>query len=126
VRLLVDTHAIVWAVIEPARLSATAREALADPDNDLLLSAVCAYEIEFKRDRDATLQRLPPDLRASLSGLGFSWLAVTAEHAVLAGRLPRYHGDPLDRLLIAQSMAEGAAIVSADRWFAAYGASVIW
>lgn len=126
VKLLLDTHVIIWAAVEPDRLSVRARDAVSDPDNDLMLSAASAYEIEYKRERDDALRNIPPDLRTAFAAYGLTWLDVTAEHAAAAGRLPRHHGDPFDRLLIAQAVAEGAFLVSADRRFPAYGVAMIW
>lgn len=125
-KFLLDTHAIVWATTQSYRLSPRIQELIADLSNDLLVSAASAYEIEFKRDRDSTLQRVPRDLAQVLPSLGVRWLNITPEHAAEAGRLPRHHGDPFDRLLIAQAFAEQATVVTADRWFPAYGVPTIW
>jgi PIN domain nuclease of toxin-antitoxin system len=126
VRLLLDTHVLIWATIEPLRLGRSAVEALEDESNELILSSVSAYEIEYKRERDPVLQGLPRDLNAAAAQLSLTWLDVTPSHAAAAGRLPKHHGDPFDRILIAQGLAEGAAIITLDRWFAAYGLPVIW
>ena len=125
-RLLVDTHAVIWATVEPHRLSARARDILEASDSELMLSAVSAYEIEFKRERDAAIVRMPADLERALRDMGFEWLAVTPAHAAAAGRLPRHHGDPFDRLLVAQALAEGVALLSADGRMPDYGVEVIW
>jgi PIN domain nuclease of toxin-antitoxin system len=125
-KFLLDTHAIVWATTQSHRLSSRIQELVADLSNDLLVSAVSAYEIEFKRDRDGTLQRIPRDLAQILPSLGVRWLNITPEHAAEAGKLPRHHGDPFDRLLIAQAFAEQATVVTADRWFPTYGVPTIW
>jgi PIN domain nuclease of toxin-antitoxin system len=125
-RLLVDTHVVIWALVDPERLSKRVRGMIEDPGADLIVSAATAYEIEFKRGRDSDLGRLPLDLERALTGLGFTWLPVTASHASMAGRLPRHHGDPFDRILIAQALAEGMPLLSADRNLPAYGAEVIW
>jgi PIN domain nuclease of toxin-antitoxin system len=125
-RLLLDTHVLIWAAIEPGRISRRAAAAIEDPGNDLLLSAVSAYEVAYKRDRDPALSGLPVDLRSSVASRGLAWLDITPSHATEAGRLPRHHGDPFDRILIAQARAEGAVVVSADRRFPAYGVSVLW
>ncbi len=125
-KLLIDTHVFVWGAVQPDRLSERALSALAEPDAEVLLSAASAYEIEFKRDRDPVLQRVPTNLGAAVQGRGLSWLAISEGHAAAAGALPRLPGDPFDRLIIAQAIAEGARIVSADRWFPAYGVPVVW
>jgi PIN domain nuclease of toxin-antitoxin system len=125
-KLLIDTHVFVWGAVQASLLSQRARDALSDPDAEVLLSAASAYEIEFKRDHDPLLQRMPTDLVGSLAGRGLVWLAITPGHADAAGKLARLHGDPFDRLIIAQAFAEGASVVSADRWFPAYGVRVVW
>jgi len=126
VRLLVDTHAVILATVAPERLSLRARAAIDAADNELMVSAATAYELEFKRERDPVIGRMPFDLERLFDGLGFTWLAVTATHASLAGRLPRHHGDPIDRILVAQALTEGTPLLSADRRLPAYGADVIW
>jgi PIN domain nuclease of toxin-antitoxin system len=125
-RLLVDTHALIWALAEVERLSPRAREVMSDGRNTLLVSAVSGYEIEFKRIRDPLLQRLPPQLEAVVARSGFEWMALTPADAIEAGRLPAHHGDACDRLLIAQALKEGLPVVTLDRWFPAYGVQTIW
>ena len=125
-RLLLDTHVFVWAAIAEERLTERVRGLLMDPDNTLLLSACCAYEIEFKRSRDPVLGRLPLDLISAAAEHRFDWLAVTPAHAGAAGKLPRFHGDPFDRLLIAQAIAENAPLVTVDARIERYGIPTIW
>jgi PIN domain nuclease of toxin-antitoxin system len=125
-KLLLDTHAFIWAAIEPDRLSPRVRELLSDRVNTVLLSAASAYEIEFKRARDPVLMRLPPDIEMAGAAMGFSWLAITSGHAATAGRLPRLHGDPFDRIPLAQGLSETAPLVSIDSRLPAYGAPIIW
>ncbi len=125
-RLLLDTHVFVWAAVAVERLTETVRALLIDPDNTLLLSACCAYEIEFKRSRDAMLGRLPSDLIAAAAQHRFDWLAVTPAHASTAGKLPRLHGDPFDRLLVAQAMDETLPLVTADERIRRYGIPTVW
>jgi PIN domain nuclease of toxin-antitoxin system len=84
------------------RLSARATEAIADGANEVLVSAASAYEIEFKRTRDADLAALPPDLEAVMRALDFTWLPIQHGHAIAAGCLPRVTGDPFDRLIVAR------------------------
>lgn len=124
--LLLDTHALVWVMTRTSRLSGRCRDALTDLDNRVLVSAVSAYEIEFKRDRSKELGRMPPDLIEATSSMGFDWIALTPDHCMAAGRLPRLHGDPFDRLLVAQAIAENASLVTTDRWIPAYGIPTLW
>ncbi|MDX2237441.1 MAG: type II toxin-antitoxin system VapC family toxin [Hyphomonadaceae bacterium] len=124
--LLIDTHALIWALALPERLSPAARHAIAEPDNTVIVSAVTAYEIEFKRHRDSFLRALPLDLERAVGDLGFAWRPIAVSDCLAAGRLPRLHGDPWDRLLVAQALNLGAAVVTADRAIPAYGATTLW
>ena len=99
---------------------------MSDRVNTVLLSAASAYEIEFKRTRDPVLMRLPPDIEMAGAVMGFAWLAITPGHAATAGRLPRLHGDPFDRILLAQVLSETTALVSVDSRLPAYGAPIFW
>ena len=92
----------------------------------MLVSAVSGYEIEFKRPRSAELARLPADLRYAVVTMGFAWLPITESHAIAAGRLPRLHGDPFDRLLATQGLTDDASIVTVDPLIAPYGVPTIW
>ena len=125
-RLLLDTHALVWSALDPSRLSAKARGLIADPENDRMVSTASAYEIEYKRQRDRELSRLPTDLDELRSLLVFEWLPIDEGHATQAGRLPRHHGDPWDRIIVAQALAENLTIVSADRVLPIYGSRLEW
>ena len=125
--ILLDTHVLVWALLTPKRLSSTARKALDANVSKLALSAVVGYEIEFKRDRDPLIGAMPRDLVRATSALGFHWWPVTPEHASFAGELPWHHGDPLDRVLIAQALSADVPVVSSDRKFSMYqGLTVVW
>lgn len=125
-RLLLDTHTLVWAALETARLSDRARDLIADPDNDRFVSAVSAYEIEYKRDRVRDLMNLPRDLDELSDRLVFDWLPVERSHAIRAARLPRHHGDPWDRIIVAQALADDLTLVSTDEALSAYGARIVW
>lgn len=123
-RLLVDTHAVLWWLSDDPGLSATARDALADPANDVLVSTASLWEIAIKRG----LGKLsaPDDLPGHIEAGGFGWLAVSAEHAWRVRELGRHHRDPFDRLLVAQALVENMPIVSADPRFRAYGVDGCW
>jgi PIN domain nuclease of toxin-antitoxin system len=123
-RLLVDTHALLWWLIDDDALSRTAREALSDPATDVLVSTASLWEIAIKR----ALGKLsvPDDLPGHIEAQGFGWLAVQAEHAWRVRDLPPHHRDPFDRLLVAQALVEQMPIVSADPRFAAYGVDTRW
>jgi PIN domain nuclease of toxin-antitoxin system len=123
-RLLVDTHALLWWLIDDPALSPTAREALADPANEPLVSAASAWEIAIKR----SLGKLtgPDDLPDRIADEGFAWLPVSAAHAWQVRDLPPHHRDPFDRLLVAQALVERVPIVTPDTRFDAYGVDVRW
>lgn len=125
-RLLLDTHTLVWSALSPARLSTRARDLIADPDNDRWVSTASAYEIEYKRHRDSELARLPVNVDALRDVLVFEWLPVDEQHAVYAGQLPRHHGDPWDRVIVAQAIIKNLVVISTDRVLPIYGARLEW
>ncbi|HKT54616.1 MAG TPA: type II toxin-antitoxin system VapC family toxin [Caulobacteraceae bacterium] len=125
-KLLIDTHVLIWSATDQNSLPGRVREALASWSNQVWVSAAAAYEIEFKRARDPLLAQLPDDLDEAVTAQAFQWLAITQEHARAAGRLPRLHSDPFDRILVAQAFNEGATLVTADRRITNYGANVLW
>lgn len=121
--LLVDTHALLWWLSNDPHLTAPARRSIADPANDVLVSAASIWEIEVKRATGRV--DAPEDLLAAVSTAGFDAISLTAQDAVDAARLPRHHGDPFDRMVIAQARRLEAVIVSHDRAFAAYDVHVL-
>lgn len=125
-RLLLDTHVLVRSSLAPDALPLRAAGALFDLSNEILVSAASAYEIEYKRPRDAELQRLPTDLNGLVEAQRYAWLSVSWEDARDAGLLPPHHRDPFDRLLIAQAVRLGAVLVTADRRIPAYGHPTLW
>ncbi len=125
-RLLLDTHALIWSLVDRSRLSARALDAISDETNEVLTSAVAAYEIEYKRPRDVELQRMAYDLGAVVAAQGFAWLGISWEDARDAARLPMIHRDPWDRLLVAQAVRIGARLVTRDPFVAAYGVPTLW
>jgi PIN domain nuclease of toxin-antitoxin system len=123
-RLLLDTHAVLWWLTDDPALSAPARDALADPVNEPLVSAASIWEIAIKR----SLGKLtaPDDLPSRVAEQGFSWLPVNAMHAWQVRELPAHHRDPFDRLLIAQALVERLPIITTDPRFNDYGIEVYW
>ncbi len=111
-RLLVDTHVLLWALGGDPNLGDDARQALADPRNDVFVSAVSIWEIAIKRALGKL--KIPSHLATAVEAAGFSELPVTFFHAEQAGSLPRHHGDPFDRMLVAQAQTEGLTLVTAD------------
>jgi len=123
-RLLVDTHALLWWLTDDAALSPAAREAVAAPATEPLVSAASVWEIAIKR----SLGKLtaPDDLPERIVDGGFSWLPVSPAHAWQVRDLPPHHRDPFDRLLVAQALTERLPVVTADARFAEYGVDVRW
>lgn len=125
-RFLLDTHTFIWASLQSTRLSPTALDLITDTSNEVWVSVICAYEIEYKRSRDAELSRMPPDLDQAVSLLQLQWRPLTAMHAICGGQLPLVDRDPFDRLLAAQAIVDGLTLISRDRAFANLGCSVAW
>jgi PIN domain nuclease of toxin-antitoxin system len=125
VKLLLDTHLLLWAAGHPDRLPAAARTLIEDPQNEPVFSAASLWEIAIKcslgRDDFQVDARL---LRRGLLDNGYQELPITSEHAVAIGGLPPIHKDPFDRLLVAQSMVEGITLLTADPLMAQYPAPV--
>lgn len=127
-RLLLDTHALVWAALIPGRLSARAAEAIIDGANDVYVSAITAMEIATKV-RAGKLDDARPLARqfaSQVRDIGFDLLPVTAEHGERAGNLALAHKDPWDRLLIAQAQIEDLLLVTADEQIILSGISILW
>jgi PIN domain nuclease of toxin-antitoxin system len=127
-RFLLDTHTLLWSFIDSPSLTPRSRRVIEDVSNDLMVSAVSAWEIATK----ARLGKLPSgdeliaDLDRYLTQLRCEALPISLDHAVRAGRLPGEHRDPFDRMLIAQAQAENLAIISNDRIFDTYHVQRIW
>lgn len=125
-RLLLDTHVALWAVSDPDALSATAREVIVGAD-EIRLSVVSPWELVIKSALGKlVLHRTVEDLCRELEHeFGAQSLAVTLAHVVEVGRLAPHHGDPFDRLLLAQARVEGLTIVTRDPLFAEYGVALV-
>lgn len=120
-KLLLDTHLLLWAAGQPKRLPAAARKLLADADNELLYSAVSLWEIAIKRGLDR--EDFQVDARVLRRGLidnGYMELPMRGEHAVAIDSLPPLHKDPFDRLLVAQATVEGIILLTTDPLVARY------
>jgi PIN domain nuclease of toxin-antitoxin system len=120
-RLLLDTHILIWGAVEPERLSHAARSLIESPDNELMFSAVSLWEIAIKTGRGRAEFRVDAGiLRRSLFENGYAELALTGAHAAALASLPSIHKDPFDRMLVAQAIIEGVALVTADPTVARY------
>jgi PIN domain nuclease of toxin-antitoxin system len=127
-RLLLDTHALVWWLMDDVSLSSTARRLVGNPSNSVLVSAASAWEIATKvrLGKLPSAEELAGDFTAFLVRERFEQLAISAEHAIRAGLLPGPHRDPFDRMLAAQCLAENVPIVSRDRIFDDYRVRRFW
>ncbi|HDM77160.1 MAG TPA: type II toxin-antitoxin system VapC family toxin [Deltaproteobacteria bacterium] len=126
-KLLLDTHILLWAAGQPERLSESARTLLTSPENTLFFSAASLWEIVIKLGlgrRDLKVD--PYRLRKELVAHGYAELPVTAEHALELQSLPSIHKDPFDRILLAQARSEGLLLVTADSAVAEYGEPTIF
>jgi PIN domain nuclease of toxin-antitoxin system len=123
VKLLLDTHALIWILSDDPRLTAEAREAISDPETFVAVSPASAWEIEIKR----ALGKLdaPNDLLQQVADARFVPLSITLEHAITAGALPPHHRDPFDRMLIAQALLEGLTIATRDPRFERYAVTTM-
>jgi PIN domain nuclease of toxin-antitoxin system len=122
VKLLLDTHALLWWLSDDARLGTAAAEAIAGADV-VAVSAVSAWEIGIKQAIGKL--RGPDDLAAQIAANGFTELPVTVAHALAAGALPPHHADPFDRMLVAQAQLETLTLVSRDDRLADYGIALL-
>jgi PIN domain nuclease of toxin-antitoxin system len=114
---------VLWWLDDDPGLARVARDAIADPQNSVAVSAASAWEIEIKR-MSGKLEA-PEDLDQRLVEERFSALPITAEHGIAAARLPRHHRDPFDRMLIAQAQLEGLTIVTRDPRFDPYAVATL-
>jgi len=125
VKLLLDTHLLLWAAGQPERLPPTAHALLEDLRNELLFSAASLWEIAVKRELGRDDFRVDPRLlRRGLLDNGYGELAITSAHAVALDSLPPIHKDPFDRILVAQSIVEGITLLTADPVVAEYPAPI--
>jgi PIN domain nuclease of toxin-antitoxin system len=126
VKLLLDTHILLWAAGQPEKLPEAARRLLDDPENDPVFSAASMWEIAIKqsigRDDFRVDARL---LRRGLLDNGYLELAVTGAHAIALDTLPPLHKDPFDRMLVAQARVEGITLLTSDALLAKYPGSVL-
>ncbi len=125
-RLLLDTHIILWALTDDPRLSIRVRELLLDPHHDVFFSAASVWEIAIKR----TLRRVDMPLSAEealklFHDAGYEELSISSTHAALVETLPQIHADPFDRLLVAQALSEPMRLITHDQIIARYSNTIM-
>ncbi|HEX3882650.1 MAG TPA: type II toxin-antitoxin system VapC family toxin [Stellaceae bacterium] len=120
-----DTHALVWWLNDSPRLSSSAKAAMRDSANDLLVSAIVAYEIAYK-ERSGRMPLIAANLPRQLRHERIGILPITLDHALAAAALSGPHRDPWDRIMIAQAQAEQLSVVTVDHVFSDYGVPVVW
>lgn len=127
-RILLDSHTLLWWLIGDSRLSRRAREAIEDPTGAIFVSADSIWEIAIKAAKGKL--RLPPGaeerIRGEMAAAGFVELPVTWDHAFAVGALRAHRLDPFDRLLIVQSQIEGLTVLTNDRVLRSYGIDSLW
>jgi len=128
VRVLLDTHTLIWAKISPASLSRQVAQIISDPRNEILVSAATAWEIATK----VRLGKLPGaeslerNFLETIADSGYTLLSIDAESALRAGRLIEDHGDPFDRMIAAQALAMDIPVLSKDTELDAFGVRRLW
>ncbi|MBN9488417.1 MAG: type II toxin-antitoxin system VapC family toxin [Alphaproteobacteria bacterium] len=127
-RLLLDTHAFLWWLAGERTLTRKARAAIESEDNDIFVSAVTAWEIatKFRIGKLPEAAAVAMDVTGAVAAEGFNQLALSMAHAERAGALDGPHRDPFDRMLIAQSLIDGLALVSNERVFDRFGVTRLW
>lgn len=122
-RLLLDTHILIWWLDNSPRLTELARSAIADGANQVFVSAVSACEMSLKAAKGKL--RAPVDLERQVADNSFEELPFTLRHGVALRDLPPHHGDPFDRMLVAQAVCEGLTHVTADPQISAYDVPIL-
>ena len=122
-RLLLDTHVLLWWLSDDSQLGSKTRQVIADPRNDVYVSAASAWEISIKR----SLGKLtaPDDMDSIIEDEGFDKLPISLFHGDQAGMLPEHHKDPFDRMLVVQAQSEGLVVVTNDEKITRYGIRVM-
>ena len=126
--LLLDTHALLWWLENDPRLGKRAHGAISVANERVVVSAASAWECAIKVPTGKLPKAAPvlANFRSILNREGFDLLDISVEHILAAGALPRFHGDPFDRMLVAQALAEGMALVSRDKELDRYGVKRVW
>lgn len=123
-KLLIDSHALIWMLSDVDRLPPRAKQEIVSRENQLYVSVASLWELKLKAATGKL--RLPQPFYQEILLLGFDILAIELKHIDEATRLPLHHKDPFDRMLIAQALTEGMTLVSADRKAAVYEVPLLW
>jgi PIN domain nuclease of toxin-antitoxin system len=128
VRVLLDTHTVLWFALNDPQLSPAALAAILDPANEKLISPACHWEVAIKVSIRKYSLTVPHEqfFTEALSKTGFSVLPIEPKHTAIVTTLPFHHRDPFDRLLISQALAENIPLISGDATFDAYGIQRLW
>ena len=121
--LLLDGHALLWWLRDDANLSGAARATIADPQNDVIVSAAAVWELAIKQASGRL--EIDADLPGAIERAGFSGLPISLADAEAAAALPQHHRDPFDRMIIAQALRLDAVVVTRDRAFGAYPVKIL-
>ena len=125
-KLLLDTHILLWAAGEPQKLPVKIRQLIEDEENTLFFSAASIWEIVMKNGLGRSDFQIEPRMfRAALMDNGYLELPITSEHVLFVHDLPPLHKDPVDRILVAQSSIEGMALLTVDQAVIDYGGTVM-
>jgi PIN domain nuclease of toxin-antitoxin system len=122
-RLLLDTHVMLWAISDPGRLSVQARSAIESGENEVFVSVVSPWEIAIKKSRNRI--ETPDDLDRGLESSRFKLLPVLLRHTKAVESMPHHHRDPFHRMLVAQAIVDGMILVTADRKLTRYAAALL-
>ena len=120
-RLLLDTHVLLWLAEESHHLPREVIDLVEDSANDLIFSVASIWEIAIKAGRRPNFEITPTLLRTQLLENGYEEMMIDGNHALMIGNLPAIHGDPFDRMLIAQSFVEAIPLITSDKTVARYG-----
>ncbi len=121
-RLLLDTHILLWWLTDDPRMPEKSREVIRDGKNQVFISSASAWEMVIKKSLGKL--RIPADLKGQIETARFEVLNVTIDHALAVGDLPAHHFDPFDRILVAQALFEDLTIVTQDPMIHRYDVSV--
>lgn len=125
-RLLLDTHILLWALTDDSRLPSSVRELLLDSHNDVFFSAATIWEIAIKRSlRRSDMPVSAEDALRLFRGSGYEELGISSAHVARVEEMPMIHADPFDRLLVAQALTEPMRLITRDKAVAAYSSGIM-